>query len=94
MFAFMHAFLRDKASRERASLSLADERAYPRRLRFGGMRAQGLRFRSVIFVVNKSLLYYLFRSVIYVVNKIILYYLNVYVFGSSSPVELQDTRLL
>jgi hypothetical protein len=78
MFAFMHAFLRDKASRERASLSFADEQACPRRLRFGGMRAQGLRFRSVIYVVNKSLLYYL----------------NVYVSGPSSPVELQDTRLL
>jgi hypothetical protein len=78
MFAFMHAFLRDKSSRERTSLSFADERACPRRLRFGGMRAQGLRFRSVIYAVNKSLLYYL----------------NVYVFGPTSPVELQGTRLL
>ena len=36
----MYAFVRDKDSRERTSLSLAVQRVWPRRLRFGGMRAQ------------------------------------------------------
>ena len=41
---YVYAFLRDKDSRERTSLSFADRRVCPRRLRFGGMRAPGLRF--------------------------------------------------
>jgi hypothetical protein len=43
-------YCRDKFSRERASMSFTNERACPRRLRFGGMRASGLRFRSVIYI--------------------------------------------
>ena len=74
----MYAFLRDKDSRERTSLSFADRRVCPRRLRFGGMRAHGNDPARSFKYFNKSLLFYL----------------NVCDFGSSAIVELQYARLL
>jgi hypothetical protein len=58
MFTYMYAFLRDKDSREHTSLSLADRRVWPRRLRFGGMRAHahGKDPARSFTYINKSLL--------------------------------------
>ncbi len=71
----LYAFLRDKDSRE---WSLADGRVWPRRLRFGGMRAHGND-------PARSLKYF---------NNSLLFYLNVCDFSSSATVELQYARLL
>ena len=74
----MCAFLRDKDSRERTSWSLADGRVWPRRLRFGGMRAHGNDPARSFKYFSKSLLFYL----------------NVCDFGSGAIVELLYARLL